>query len=505
MKNTILTTLLLLALTSSISSNAQVGIGVTTANMAASAQLDVSSTTKGFLPPRMTYAQRNAIVTPGAGLIIYCTDCGSNGGEPEFYNGTAWVSMYGLQGSLPTLAPTTSITAIDIVSATSGGNILTDGGVTVFIRGLCWSTSSNPTIALSTKTVDGSGTGAFTSAITGLTNTTTYYVRAYATNAAGTAYGNEVVFTTLPPGVPTISTFNISSDFPSLGICGGNISSDGYATVTARGVCWSSSSNPTIALSTKTVDGTGIGSFISSITGLTDNTTYYFRAYATNAIGTAYGNEVVYTVIRGTIGTQVWSTQNLNVSTYSDGTPIPEVTNPTAWGNLTTGAWCYYNNLIANGTTYGKLYNGYAVAGIYDASSLSTPSLRKNLAPAGYHIPTDAEWTTLTDYLEGLQQQVLSGAGGKLKEIGISHWLTPNRGATDTFGFAGLPGGMRKYDGLFFGMGFGLGLWSSTENPPSPQNPETANWYRYMDHTRSSLDISSENWGHGHSVRCIKN
>ena len=87
------------------------------------------------------------------------------------------------------------------------------------------------------------------------------------------------------------------------------------------------------------------------------------------------------------IGTQVWMTKNLNVSRYSDGTPIPQVTDPTQWEGLATGAWCYYNNDAANGITYGKLYNWYAVAGIYDAASLANPVLRKKLAPVGYHIP----------------------------------------------------------------------------------------------------------------------
>ena len=482
MKNTILTTLLLISLTSSISSHAQVGIGVTTANMAASAQLDVSSTTKGFLPPRMTYAQRNAIVNPGAGLIIYCTDCGSNGGEPEFYNGAAWVSMYGLQGSLPTLAPTTSITAIGSVSATSGGDILTDGGSSVCFRGVCWSTSSNPTIALSTKTMDGTGIGTFTSAITGLTQTTTYYVRSYATNVAGTAYGNEVIFTTLTLSVPTISTSSISNLFAATATCGGNISADGNATVTARGVCWSTSSNPTIALSTKTADGTGIGSFTSSIIGLTQTTTYYIRSYATNAVGTAYGNEVVFTTpVLGTIGDQVWATQNLNVSTYRDGTPIPLVEDAATWASLTYGAYCYYNNDPANGEIYGKLYNWYAV------------NDSRGLAPAGYHIPTHAEWITLHQTLGGN-----TVAGGKMKEAGTSHWTTPNTGASNSSGFSFLPGGYRLESGEFGAIHDGGYSWCST------LYSATKGWFRFVVYYEEQLRYTGSLFIAGMSVRCIK-
>ena len=490
MKNTILTTLLLISLTSSISSHAQVGIGVTTANMAASAQLDVSSTTKGFLPPRMTYAQRNAIVTPGAGLIVYCTDCGSNGGEPEFYNGAAWVSMYGLQGSLPTLAPTTSITAIGSVSATSGGDILTDGGSSVCFRGVCWSTSSNPTIALSTKTVDGTGIGTYTSAITGLTQNTTYYVRSFATNAIGTVYGNQEAFTSLLLSVPTISTSVISNLTYSSAISGGNISADGNVTVTARGVCWSSSSNPTIALSTKTVDGTGTGSFTSAISGLTENTSYYVRSYATNAIGTAYGSEVVFTTPfdltpRVTIGNQVWTTQNLNVSTYRDGTPITQITAAADWPATVEGAYCYYNNSPANGDIYGKLYNWYAV----------NDSTHGGLAPAGYHIATDAEWTTLITTLDA------TVAGGKMKEAGNTHWLSPNTGANNSSGFTALPGGGRSSaNGSFWYIGGHTYWWTATVYPL----PLYA-YRRQLDQTQ--VDFSPGGGSlktEGYSVRCIK-
>ncbi|MFN9116197.1 MAG: fibrobacter succinogenes major paralogous domain-containing protein, partial [Bacteroidota bacterium] len=146
--------------------------------------------------------------------------------------------------------------------------------------------------------------------------------------------------------------------------------------------------------------------------------------------------------------------QNLNVSKYSDGTPIPQVTDPTEWANLTTGAWCYYNNDPANGAVYGKLYNWYAVAGIYDAASLANPALRKKLAPTGWHIPTEAEWTQLTDCLGG--QNV---AGGKMKstgtlQAGTGLWQEPNTDATNESGFSGLPAGYRGIDGTFNVIGF---------------------------------------------------
>ena len=163
------------------------------------------------------------------------------------------------------------------------------------------------------------------------------------------------------------------------------------------------------------------------------------------------GGEVV-------IGTQTWTCQNLDVTEYRDGTPIPQVTDPTVWTNLTTGAWCYYNNDPANNAVYGKLYNWYAVAGIYDTASLNNPSLRKQLAPDGYHIPTDAEQTMLTDYLGG---QFF--AGGKLKEEGTTHWISPNVGATNESCFTMLPSGQRSGSiGFDYEIGEYGYMWSST-------------------------------------------
>jgi hypothetical protein len=179
---------------------AQVGVGTSTPN--ASAQLDVSSTTKGFLPPRMTYAQRQSITTPPAGLFLWCSNCGTNG-ELQVYNGTTWTNMIGgaASGIFPTLS-TTALTNTTTTTTTSGGNITNDGGATITARGVCWSTSQSPTIANDKTTESGSfGSGSFTASITGLTRGTRYYLRAYATNSSGTAYGAQVTFETLPGNI----------------------------------------------------------------------------------------------------------------------------------------------------------------------------------------------------------------------------------------------------------------------------------------------------------------
>ena len=201
----------------------------------------------------------------------------------------------------------TAISNISSSAATSGGNISNDGGGTITSKGVCWSTSSNPTITNS-KTNDGTGSGVFTSNLTSLIPNTLYYVRAYATNSVGTAYGNQVSFTTLSNIIlPTLTTTAISNNSSSAATSGGNISSDGGGTITSKGVCWSTSSNPTITNS-KTNDGTGSGVFTSNLTSLIPNTLYYVRAYATNSVGTAYGNQVSFTT---------WST-SINQKTKED-------------------------------------------------------------------------------------------------------------------------------------------------------------------------------------------
>ena len=193
-----------------------------------------------------------------------------------------------------------------------------------------------------------------------------------------------------------------------------------------------------------------------------------------------------------TIGTQTWDKCNLNVDTYSDGTPIPHVTDPIVWQNLTEGAWCYYNNDPINGEIYGKLYNWYAVAGIYDAASLANPALRKSLAPVGKSIPTNAEWTTLTNYLGGL-----SVAGGKLKEEGLCHWYFLNIAATDEYGFTALPGGFRRNVGVFTNINATSIFWSLSEFD------QYEAWVRYITNINGALFEGNEYKGLGQSVRCL--
>ena len=302
--------------------------------------------------------------------------------------------------------------------------------------------------------------------------------------------------------VPILTTTAVTGITSSSATSGGNITSDGGAAITSRGVCWSTNSSPTVTDS-KTTDGTGSGSFMSTITGLTENTTYNVRSYATNSSGTGYGNSITFTAstttgntvtdIDGnvyntvTIGTQTWMVENLKTTRYRNGDAIPNVTNDGAWFNLTTGAYCNYNNDPNNVTTYGRLYNYYAV------------NDSRGIAPAGWHVPSDAEWTTLINYLGGPNV-----AGGKLKEAGTSHWISPNLGATNSSGFTALAVGFRFND-IRDGLGLRYGganhhtkYWSTTQ-----ENTEKV-WTRGLDFYLADVQRDSYRMNDGYSVRCIK-
>ena len=270
---------------------------------------------------------------------------------------------------MPTVT-TTAISSITTTTAASGGNVTSDGGAEVTARGVCWGLATNPLVTGS-KTSDTKGTGSFTSSITGLTANTKYYVRAYATNSEGTAYGNELSFTSALVVGATLTTTAVTGITATGAASGGNITADGGAAITARGVCWATTANPTTANS-KTSDGTGTGTFTSTIAGLTAGTIYHVRAYATNTSGTNYGNDVQFTstplaptvtTAAATGVTQTTATTGGNVTANGGaavtarGVAYGTTTAPTIAGSKTsdgTGDGAFVSSLtgLTPGTTY---------------------------------------------------------------------------------------------------------------------------------------------------------
>ena len=343
---------------------------------------------------------------------------GTQSGEMNYWNGSAWVRVtpgftgqglvfcYGVPtwgGCFPQVT-TASITSIFADRATSGGTVVSDGGSMVTIRGVAYGTATSPTISGSI-TSNGSGTGTYTSTLMGLTGLTTYYVRAYATNSGGTAYGNEVTFTT--PAIPSFS-------------CGTSTVSD--------------------------VDGNN------------------------------------YNTVQ--IGTQCWTQSNLKVSKYRNGDNIPTGLSNTAWYNTTAGSYAIYDNDPVNDGLYGKLYNHYAV--------MDT----RGLCPTGWHVPTDGEWTTLETFLGGS-----SVAGGALKSTVTQPtpggWNLPNTGATNSSGFSAGPGGPRYNYGDFLNVGYTSYWWSSSLYG-------TDAWFRVLYFNSGNIPRNGSYRTYGCSVRCLR-
>jgi uncharacterized protein (TIGR02145 family) len=336
---------------------------------------------------------------------------------------------------------------------------------------------------------------------TELIQNTTYTYRISSFNAVekSSTYSNEISLTTnTQVELPNLETKNISLISAATASSGGVIYSDGSSEITTKGIVWSTNLNPTVDLLTKTSDGIGLDNFTSSIAGLSANTTYYVRAYATNNEGTAYGNQISFTTsppistitdIDGnvyeliTICNQTWTKTNLNVSKYRNGDIIPQVDDYKEWGSLTTGAWCYYANSSSNGITYGKLYNWYAV---------NDP---RGLAPVGFHIPTETEWDTMLLCLGDTDV-----AGGKMKETGTIHWNSPNIDATNSSGFTGIPGGSINPLNGFYTIGNQATWWSTTSASAYPDYAFTCGLQFNFEFAIRNIEPKN----YGLSVRCIK-
>ena len=353
--------------------------------------------------------------------------------------------IYGVQIEFTTLQVPTVLTVttdsasnIAQTTATSGGNVISSGGDSVTARGVCWNTSTNPTLADS-YTTNGSDTGAFTSNLTGLIPDTLYYVRAYATNSAGTAYGNEITFTTLSNGpLPTVTTDDATNITKTTATSGGNVTSNGGDTVTARGVCWNTSGNPTLANS-YTTDGGGTGEFISNLTGLIPDILYHVRAYATNSAGTAYGNEITFETLYGTLPTvttaiatnitQTTATSGGNVTSNGGDTVTARgvcwstSTNPTTANNFMTngsGTGSFISNLteLSPGTPYYvKAYATNSVGTAY-GNEITFETLYLTVPTVTTDTATNITQTTATS-----GGNVTSDGGGTVTARGVC-WST---------------------------------------------------------------------------------
>ncbi len=282
---------------------------------------------------------------------------------------------------------TTNESSVTNTTAIIGGVVTDDGDDEVTARGVVWGTSSNPTLALTTKTSNGTGVGTYVSNLTGLTAGTLYYVRAYVINGVDTAYGNEITFTTTAPTAPTITTASVSGVTTNSAISGGNVTSDGGASIIKRGVVWSTSPNPALPSLDTTMNGTGTGSFVSNIRALASNVIYYVRAYAINSVDTAYGSELIFntstppppadtTTIRGkTIALDgarntayggAWNDSSNGGSGYRpwDLTPGGSagffIGNPANDGMITTGIDTVAFGMFATGTQYANARRSFS-------------------------------------------------------------------------------------------------------------------------------------------------
>ena len=422
--------------------------------------------------------------------------------------------------TIPTVT-TANLTALSGSSAAGGGEVTNSGGATVTARGLCWSTSQNPTVS-GNHTTNGTGVGSFTTTLAGLTPGVTYYVRAYATNLAGTGYGAQKSIVVVANELPVVETSSVTDVVISTATFSGKVTSDGGYAISAKGFCWGTSPNPTISNS-KTNNGIDLGNYSANIVGLTAGTTYYVRAYATNLAGTAYGVQLTFTTDAGgqacpgtptvtdvdgntyhtvKIGDQCWMKENLRTTKFANGTSI-------AVGIDTSSvtAYRYYpNNNSSNVSTYGYLYNWKAVMNSQD-SSTANPSGRQGICPTGWHVPSHAEWQQLESFVNIQYSSNTSSLNTYAKVLAASSgWGTDatlnstapgcDQSTNNATGFGAYPAGIFNISYTSFGSN--AYFWSSSY---------TGGTYYYdlnIGRTGTMAGISGYIPQAAMSVRCVK-
>jgi uncharacterized protein (TIGR02145 family) len=361
---------------------------------------------------------------------------GANVGDMNYWNGTTWVPLNkGVQGQFL---------------------IFCDGKPTWANNGVCPGTIT----ALNCSSATNNGTLTATSAASGVTSVISY------TGGNGGAHNGQVVSSTGVTGLTaTLQSGTFANGNGSLTYTiSGTPSTSGTANFALKIGGKMCTFTRTVAINeiNFTSIGAPVGSFQNNVSDIDGNT---------------------YKTVQ--IGTKVWMVENLKTAKYNDGTVIPNVTDNTQWQNNTTGAWSYYDNDAAYNAKYGKLYNWYVV-------SPSTNG-NKNVCPTGWHVPTDAEWTVLTDYLGGE-----SVAVGKMKEVGTTSWSSPNTSATNTSLFTGLPGGVRYSLGSYDSVGNYGGWWSSTEVSTDGA------WDRSLYYSSGNAYRNARYKEDGLSVRCLR-
>ena len=384
------------------------------------------------------------------------------------------------------------------------------------------STNQNPNLD-DTRTKLGETTqiGTFISQLADLQPNTKYYVRSYIITEKNTIGYHPAIkqFTTSQTTntAPIVTTQNASNIAQNTATLNGQVNANGndatvtfeYGTTTSYGT--------TVYATPSIVTGTSNTNVTADITGLTENTIYHCRIKAVNVGGTTYSpNDITFTTTQTTnttvtdidgniyptvnIGNQTWMAEDLRVTHYPNGDAIPHIIDNTEWANLaddnTSDAYCFYNNdNITGAGSWGALYTWAAAMSDNAVSSSTNPSGVQGVCPDGWHLPSDAEWTELTDYLGGT-----SVAGGKMKETGTTHWNSPNTGATNESGFSALPGGYRYYygTGAFYNAGYLGGWWSATESSG------TNAWLRYLYYYDAEATRYSNDKSFGFSVRCVR-